>query len=267
MRTLTGQHYIVNCTGRKPEKGDVHVYVYVNHGAAHQKQTNKPCNIVSHLYTDTKYKLHKENADSSPWALVTGAAVTSPKPGQAWFPRMDWCGADGLGRMCQPMSPALWTCCACFPLHRPTTSRSRWVLLQPNYGCCTQRMVEPLGWKSFEKSPGLHVSWWWGSHLQPPSLGLPHLRMKAPLCRVALPELGFDQGIKGKEGFPGGSDGRESACNAGDSGSMPESGRSLSEGNGYPLQYSCLENSMDRGAQQATVHGVAKSWKWLSNWH
>ena len=56
MRTLTGQHYIVNCTGRKPEKGDVHVYVYVNHGAAHQKQTNKPCNIVSHLYTDTKYK-------------------------------------------------------------------------------------------------------------------------------------------------------------------------------------------------------------------
>ena len=64
-----------------------------------------------------------------------------------------------------------------------------------------------------------------------------------------------------QQGFPGGSDGRESACNAGDSGSMPESGRSLSEGNGYPLQYSCLENSMDRGAQQATVHGVAKSWK------
>ena len=48
--------------------------------------------------------------------------------------------------------------------------------------------------------------------------------------------------------FPGSSDGKESACNAGDLGSIPGSGRSPEEGNGYPLQYSCLENSMDRGA-------------------
>ena len=61
-------------------------------------------------------------------------------------------------------------------------------------------------------------------------------------------------------GFLGGSDGKESACNAGNTGSIPESGRSPGEGNGYPLQYSCLENSMDRGAWWATVHGVAKSW-------
>ena len=61
-------------------------------------------------------------------------------------------------------------------------------------------------------------------------------------------------------GFPGGSDGKESACNAGDLGSIPGLGRSSGEGNGYPLQYSCLENSMDRGAWQAIVHGVAKSW-------
>ena len=47
-------------------------------------------------------------------------------------------------------------------------------------------------------------------------------------------------------GFPGGSDGKESACNVGDPGSIPGSGRSLEEGNGNPLQYSCLENSMDR---------------------
>ena len=59
-------------------------------------------------------------------------------------------------------------------------------------------------------------------------------------------------------GFLFGSDGKESACNAGDPGSVPESGRSLGEGNGYPLQYSCLENSMDRGAWQAIVHGVTK---------
>ena len=49
------------------------------------------------------------------------------------------------------------------------------------------------------------------------------------------------------------------ACNVGNLGSVPGSGRSPEEGNGNPLQYSCLENSMDRGAWQATVHGVAKS--------
>ena len=66
-------------------------------------------------------------------------------------------------------------------------------------------------------------------------------------------------------GFPGGSDSKESACNAGDPGTFPGSGRSPGEGNGNPLQYSSLENSMDRGAWQATVHGVAKSWTWLSD--
>ena len=54
--------------------------------------------------------------------------------------------------------------------------------------------------------------------------------------------------------------GKESACNAEDPGSIPGSGRSAGEGNCYPLQYSGLENSMDRGAWQATVHGVTKSW-------
>ena len=66
-------------------------------------------------------------------------------------------------------------------------------------------------------------------------------------------------------GFPGSSDGKVSACNAGDLGLFPGSGRSPGEGNGNPLQYSCLENSMDGGAWWATVHGVAKSWTWLSN--
>ena len=54
------------------------------------------------------------------------------------------------------------------------------------------------------------------------------------------------------------SDGKESVCNAGDLGLIPGLGRSPEEGNGYPLQYSCLENPMDRGVWQATVHGVAK---------
>ena len=64
-------------------------------------------------------------------------------------------------------------------------------------------------------------------------------------------------------GFPGGSDGKASACIAGDPGLIPGSGRSPGEGNGSPLQYSCLENSVDEGAWEATVHGVTKSWTQL----
>ena len=61
------------------------------------------------------------------------------------------------------------------------------------------------------------------------------------------------------KGFPGGSEVKASACNAGDLGSIPGLGRSTGEGNGNPLKYSCLENPMDGGAWWATVHGVAKS--------
>ena len=65
--------------------------------------------------------------------------------------------------------------------------------------------------------------------------------------------------------FPGGSDCKASAYNAGDLGSILGSGRSPGEGNGNLLQYSCLENPMDRGAWWTTVHGVAESWTRLSN--
>ena len=61
-------------------------------------------------------------------------------------------------------------------------------------------------------------------------------------------------------GFPDGSDSKESASNAGDPNSIPGSGRSPGEGNGYPIQYSCLENPINRGASWATVRGVTKSW-------
>ena len=59
-------------------------------------------------------------------------------------------------------------------------------------------------------------------------------------------------------GFPGGPDNKESACNVGDPGLIPGLGLSPGEGNGYPLQYSCLKNFMDRGAWWATVDGVVK---------
>ena len=67
-------------------------------------------------------------------------------------------------------------------------------------------------------------------------------------------------------GFPGGSDSEESACNAGDPGLILRSGRSLGEGHGNPVPYSCLEKSMDGGAWKAAVHGAAKSWTWLSDY-
>ena len=71
--------------------------------------------------------------------------------------------------------------------------------------------------------------------------------------------LGFTK-IGTKLGFPGGSKDKASACNLGDLGLIPGLGRSPGEGNGNPLQHSCLENPMDRGAWWVTVHGVSKSW-------
>ena len=78
--------------------------------------------------------------------------------------------------------------------------------------------------------------------------------------------LDLDSGLA-YMGFYGSSAGKESTCNAGDASSIPRLGRSAGEGNGNPLQYSCLGNSVDRGAWQATVHRVAKSWTWLNDFH
>ena len=71
-------------------------------------------------------------------------------------------------------------------------------------------------------------------------------------------QLSSNKGQSHSWGFPGGSDGKESTCNAGDPTPIPRSGGSPGEWKGYPLQYSCLQNPMVRGAWQATVHGVAR---------
>ena len=78
------------------------------------------------------------------------------------------------------------------------------------------------------------------------------------LGRLSTKELMLSNCSGEDSGLPGGLDGRESACSAGDPSSIPGSGRSPGEGNGNPLQYSCLENSMGRGAWWAT-HGVTES--------
>ena len=85
-------------------------------------------------------------------------------------------------------------------------------------------------------------------------MGIQKLQLGAVGSMFAMYHFG-----KLQMGFPGGSEGKESTCNAGDPGSVPGSGRPPGEGNGYPLLYSCLENPMYREAWLATVYGVTKS--------
>ena len=97
----------------------------------------------------------------------------------------------------------------------------------------------------------------------PPVMGRPQFNSwvrKIPWKRDRLPTPVF-------WGFPGGSIGKESACRAGDLSLIPWSGRSPGEGSSYPLQFSGLENSMDRRAWQSTVHGITKSRTQLNDIH
>ena len=93
-----------------------------------------------------------------------------------------------------------------------------------------------------------------------PQGGFPELQPSPKQQEVgSRPAVLFWSWLHTTAGFPGGSDGKESACNVGDLGLIPGLGRSLGEGNGNPLQYSCLENSMDREIWQASVCGVEES--------
>ena len=94
-------------------------------------------------------------------------------------------------------------------------------------------------------------------------IGLRSLTTKLTIGNSQWITIGNRQWIT--RSFPGDSDGKEPACNAGDLCLIPGLGRSPGEGNGSPLKYSCLENSMDRGAWWAPVHGVAKSRTRLNN--
>ena len=87
---------------------------------------------------------------------------------------------------------------------------------------------------------------------------IPRTDKPGRLQSIESQRVGHDFG-----GFPDGLDGKESACNEGDPGSVPGSGRYPREGNGNPHKYACLENPMDRGAWRATAHSIAKSWTQL----
>ena len=104
-------------------------------------------------------------------------------------------------------------------------------------------MASPTQWTWVWINAG---SWWWtGKPGMLKSMGSQKIRQNWVTKMIA------------------GSDGKESACNAGDPSSIPGSGRSLGEGNGKPLQYSCLENPIDREAWWAIIHVVPRSWTWL----
>ena len=98
-----------------------------------------------------------------------------------------------------------------------------------------------------------------------------YAKLKTPNVKGCMLHDSFTQNVQNRQihrvinmGFPGGSDSKESTCNARDPALILGLGRSPGEGNGYPFQYSSLENSMDRRAWQATVHGVSKSQTQLS---
>ena len=174
----------------------------MNHVAVHLKlkaKTNIPYSIVSHLYTNTRCKLQSERQLYSPQALVTWAAVTSMKPGQTCFPRMDCHRADGAGEGVPANEPCPMDLVSLLP-----STQAHNLQIQagpPAVKLCLlhPKDVEALSWKSFERPHGLHVSWCWGSHLQPPSLGLPHLWMKAP-SPEGVAGTGMCPGDRGKEG-------------------------------------------------------------------
>ena len=117
-----------------------------------------------------------------------------------------------------------------------------------------------------------HVTWHMGSSLTRDRTHVPYIGSTES---TTGPQRKFKNGnsavfyewiTEGSEtcDFPGGSVGKESACNAGDPGSIPGMGRSPGEGNGNPPPYPCLGNPTDREAWWVIIHGVAKSWSWLS---
>ena len=108
---------------------------------------------------------------------------------------------------------------------------------------------------------GLHGNQGWG--IGTPEWWEPRKRWLSVLS-TTLKSCSFTHSYTSK-GFPDGSAGKESVCNAGDMGSILRLGRYSRGGNGNPLQYSCLKNPMDRGAWWATVQRVTQSWTWLNN--
>ena len=136
---------------------------------------------------------------------------------------------------------------------------SSWAVRYSREGRGSQRVGVPWSYEAGTRPIGRAASWQVGrlssSESEASSI---HWQIRASRSRAMIKWIWH-------RGIPGGSDSKGVACNAGDPGLILGLGRSPGEGNGHPLQCSCLENSMNRGAWQATVHGLTKSWSWLSD--
>ena len=107
----------------------------------------------------------------------------------------------------------------------------------------------------FHGQPRTERKWKTGKQKLKEKKAITHIRRQYGFKKLTLKQ----DLLKSPEGFPGGSEVKNPPSSAGNMGSIPGLGRSLGGGNGIPPQYSCLENSMDRGSSWATVHGVAES--------
>ena len=142
-----------------------------------------------------------------------------------------------------PRSPARSLCRASDPQSQQCPGRPTCATSKPQPNSFTPQASTPMAlFRVWMKSTVTH-------HILALPGALPDPSLSTPLCHHQLPNLGF----------PGGLNGKESACNVGNLGLIAGLGRSPGGGYGNPLQCSCLENPMDRGAWQAPVHGVAKS--------
>ena len=179
-----------------------------------------------------------------------------------------WCDRERRGLTCVLVPGASW------PLWQ-SHSWSNWLIppspltvseFSQTRNLKTEGMFAGFSGTS-DPSEGLFPSWPslemipWGPAARGP------LGRKSSLQVYHVPSLGLSTTNWHLPGFPDGSDGKESVCNAGDLSSIPGSGRSPGEGNVYLFRYTCLENPMDRGVWRTVVHGVAKNRTQLSNWH
>ena len=146
------------------------------------KTKNK--NTLQHCKSPTyQYKIQITKSEChlySPQASVTWAAVTSLKPGQAWFPRIGCHRADGAGEGVPANEPCPMDLASLFPSASAHSLQMQARPLAAKLHLLHPKDVQPLGWENSEKPHGPHVSWCWGFRLQPPSLGSPHIWMKAP---------------------------------------------------------------------------------------
>ena len=200
----------------------------------------------------------------------------------------NWCKSHGFHSQLQSTDLGWRWCYYSHFMERKTKSQSGEVVcprlwLRTTSDLCPETLLLTTArpFQDSEQYPSLHhpsSHTWTQTHMQTRLLAIKDLKAKETLKYLGLTRMHrsskskvnsatgkwIKKAIVANNGFPGGSDIEESAYNARDLQLIPRSGRSPGEGNDNPLQYSCLENPMDRGAWWTTVHGMVKSQTWLT---